>query len=445
MRKNPGNHEIPDRAAPLMPNADYASVVKLGLWILTIGFGGFLAWAFLAPLDEGIPAAGTVTVESSRKRIDHPGGGIIEKILVTEGQLIRAGEPLLILNEIQSKSALEATTNQYYAAVAKFARLRAERERATVIAFPEELINAGGPETSDILRTQDELFRFRRTAQEGELRIIDESVRGLELQLRSLDALKSGHDKQIALFKIQLESYQKLNRDGFVSRNYLLEFERQLSEIQSKLSEDLANIASVNARLAEFRLRGAQRELEFRRDVEEQLADTQREVATLRERLTGQRDIQERQIIRAPVSGRIVDLSFHTIGGVVKPGDRIMDIVPQEDELIIEARVAPQYIDRLHVGLLADVHFDAYAKLMNRPLITGQIEVLSADTLTDPQTRQPYYTIRVSVPESEIRKLGEVQLLPGMLATVMVKTGERSLAAYLVRPLLRRFTSAMKE
>jgi HlyD family type I secretion membrane fusion protein len=192
-------------------------------------------------------------------------------------------------------------------------------------------------------------------------------------------------------------------------------------------------------------MRGAQRELEFRRDVEEQLADTQSEVATLRERLAGQRDTQERLVIRAPVPGRIVDLSFHTLGGVVKPGDRILDIVPQEDALIIEARVSPQYIDRLHVGLTADVHFDAYANLMNRPLIKGQIEVLSADTLTDPQTRQTYYTMRVSVPETEIHKLGDIHLVPGMLATVMVKTGERSLAVYLLRPLLRRFASAMKE
>lgn len=428
-----------------VPNSDYASVVKQGLWLLLIGFGGFLLWALLAPLDEGVPATGTVSVESNRKRIDHPNGGIIQKIVVTEGQLVQAGDPLIILNETQSRSALDATASQYYTALAKSARLRAERQRATTISFPEELTKATDPVIGEVVRTQEELFRFRRTAQEGELQIIKESVRGLEMQLRSLEVLKSGHEKQIALFNKQLESFERLNRDGFVSRNYLLELERQLSEIQSKQSEDLANIAGVNARLAEFRMRGAQREIEFRRDVEEQLTETQREVSTLKERLAGQRDTQDRLILRAPVSGKIIDLAFHTPGGLIKPGERIMDIVPQDDALVIEAKIAPQYIDRLKVGQTADVHFDAYANLANLPLITGQVVVLSADTITDPQTRQPFYTLRVTVPGPEIRKLGSIQLLPGMLATVMVKTGERSLAVYLARPLLRRFSAALKE
>ena len=227
--------------------------------------------------------------------------------------------------------------------------------------------------------------------------------------------------------------------------NQLIDIERQLAEVQSKQSEDLANIAGINARLAEFRMRGAQREIEYRREVETQLAEVQREVSTLAERLAALRDTHQRLALKSPVDGVVVDLAFHTIGGIIKPGDRILDIVPDGDELIIEAQVAPQYIDRMHAGLPADVHFDAYMARAERPVVTGSVKVVSADALTDARTGAQYYAIRVSIPSAELKKLGDLALQPGMTSTVMVKTGERSLLVYLLRPLLRRFSSALSE
>ena len=430
--------------APL-PNADYRSVLRLGLWILLVGFGGFLLWAFLAPLDEGIPAPGLVSVESSRKRVDHASGGIIEQILVREGQTVQAGDPLVELNEIQWRSAVQATRSQYQTALATLSRLRAERDAAAAIAFPAELANTNDSEVLKIIAAQTGLFRARREALAGELRIIRESVRGLEQQLASLAQLRVGRDLQVALFREQLDSYQNLKKSGFLSRNHVIEVERQLAEVQGRQSEDLANIAGINARLGELRIRGAQREAEYRREVETLLADAQREVATLGERQIAQQDTLTRLVIRAPVAGRVVDLAYHTLGGVVKPGERILDIVPLDDEVIVEARMAPQHIDRLHVGLPADVHLEAYANRAEQPVVTGQIKVVSADALVDAKTGLPYFAVRVAVPRSEVSKLGDVKLLPGMLATVMVKTGERTLAAYLARPLLRRFRTSLTE
>jgi protease secretion system membrane fusion protein len=428
-----------------MPNADCRPVLKLGLWILLLGFGGFLLWAFLAPLDEGIPAPGLVSVESSRKRVDHSTGGIIEQILVREGQSVQAGDALLELNETQWRSALQATRSQYQTALATLARLRAERDGATAVAFPDELRDTNDAEVAKIVATQSGLFRARRDALAGELRIIRESVRGLEQQLASLTQLRAGRETQIALFREQLDSYQNLKKSGFLSRNHVLEVERQLAEVQGRQSEDLANIAGINARLGELRMRGAQREAEYRREVEALLAEAQREVATLGERLTAQQDTFSRLVIRAPVAGRVVDLAYHTVGGVVKPGERILEIVPLDDELIVEARMAPQHIDRLHVGLPAEVHLEAYANRAEQPVVAGEVKVVSADALVDAKTGQPYFAVRVGVPRSEASKLGNIQLLPGMLATVMVKTGERTLAAYLARPLLRRFNTALTE
>lgn len=429
-----------------LPNADYAAAIRVGMWLLILGFGGFLAWAALAPLDEGVPAQGTVASESKRKRVDHLTGGIIAKLLVREGSRVKAGEDLLLLDGVQAGAALKATLGQWRIAAATSARLEAERKGLKAVVFPQELLAAASePEAAAAMAAQSELFRSRRMALEGELNIIRESVRGLELQVRSLDQLKAGREKQLQLFNEQLASFTKLNKDGFVSRNQLLDIERQLAEIQSKQSEDLANIAGINARLAEFRMRGAQREIEYRREVETQLAEVQRDVSTLSERLAALRDTFARLSVQAPVDGVVVDLAFHTIGGIIKPGDRILDIVPDGDELIIEAQVAPQYIDRMHAGLPADVHFDAYMARAERPVITGSVKVVSADALTDARTGAQYYAIRVSIPSAELKKLGDLALQPGMTSTVMVKTGERSLLVYLARPFLRRFSSAMSE
>ena len=431
---------------PVVLDADYRRAIGSGIWVLLIGFCGFLAWAALAPLDEGVPAKGVVSVESSRKRIDHLTGGLVDKILVAEGDRVREGQELIVLDAAQAKAALNAALAQWRVAAATEARLRAEREGLKSIAFPKALAEAArDPEAEVAMRAQVELFRARRTALQGELHMIGESVRGLELQLRSLDQLQSGRSKQVQLFQEQLASFRSLNSQGFVSRNQLLELERQLAEVQSKESETLANIALVSARLAELRMRGAQREMEFRREVETQLAEVQKDVATLAERLAAHRDTHSRLVIRAPVSGTVVDLAFHTIGGVIRPGDRILDIVPQGDELIVEARVAPQYIDRVHAGLPADVHFDAYTGRAERPVIAGKVLVVSADALADPRSGEQYYAVRVAVPTGELEKLGKLQLQPGMQGTVMVKTGERSLLVYLMRPLLRRFATAMGE
>lgn len=432
-------------AEAAFPDTDCSRSIRVGMGVLALGFGGFMLWATLAPLDEGIPAAGVVAVESSRKRIDHPNGGVIRRILVREGQEVKAGEDLVVLDDTQARSALNATLSQWQSAQATLARLAAERDGTAAIAFPRELTEAGGKDVADLIRTQTNLFRSRRQGIEGELRIIRESVRGLEVQLASLAKLRAGREKQVALFDEQLASFRKLKAQGFVSRNYLLEAERQLAEVQSRQSEDLANIAGISAQLSELRLRGAQREVEYRREVETQLTDVQREAATLGEKLAAQRDTVERLAIRAPVAGTVVGLAFHTIGGVIKPGDRILDVVPRGDELVVEAQVPPRYIDRLHAGLPADVHFDAYSSRIERPVLTGRVEVISADALTEPRTGASYYTLRVAVPGPEARKLGGLKLQPGMQATVMVKTGERPLMVYLLRPLMRRFGMGMGE
>ena len=428
-----------------IPDTDFGRPSRFGAWLLVAGFGGFLAWAGLAPLDEGVPAPGVVSVESKRKRVEHLNGGIVEKILVRDGEQVRAGQALVLLNDTQARAALNAATSQWLLALATEARLKSEREGAPDVIFPEPLRSARPDEAGPLMRTQSELFRTRRRAIETELAIIAESVRGLEAQLASLDQLLRGRDSQLALFAEQLASYRKLNADGYISRNQLIDSERQLAEVQTRRSEDLSNIAGVKARLAEFRMRGAQRQSEYRREVETQLAESQRDATALGERVAAQRDLHERLSILAPAAGTVVGLAVHTIGGVLKPGERVLDIVPEGDELIVEAQLPPLYAGRVRAHLAADVHFDAALLQSERPVLTGKVALVSADALNDARTGVAYYGLRVTVPGEELRKLGALKLQPGMQATVMVKTGERTLLAYLTRPIWQRFSTALAE
>ena len=429
-----------------LPNENYSETLQFGMWVLIIGFGGFLSWAMLAPLDEGVPAPGVIASESKRKKVDHPNGGVIKQILVQEGSKVKAGEELLLFDDVQALSALNTTLDQWRTAVATAARLDAERKGLEELVFPSELIAVKREKDVETLMVaQTDLFRSRRTALQGELALIREMVRGLELQVKSLDQLKAGRAMQVELLEERLAAYSTLKAKGVASRNQMIEIESQLAEVRSKESDDLTKIVELKTRLAELRMRLSLREIDFRAEVETKLFEVQREIYSLKERLFSLRDIHKHLSIKSPVNGVVVDLAFHTIGSSIKPGDRILDIVPQGDRLIVEAQVAPQHIDRIYPGLPAHIHFDAYMARAERHVITGIVEVVSADALIDSRTEESYYAIRVSVPPVELEKLGKLGLQPGMTSTVMVKTGERSLFVYLMRPFLRFFSSAMKE
>ena len=436
---------LPGPAAPRLPDADPGAPIRQAKWLIVVGLGSFLLWAGLAPLDEGVPTHAQVSVEHKRQRVEHLTGGLVEQILVREGQPVQAGEDLVILNEVQSRAALDAARSQWLLATVTVARLQAEREGAQTVPFPDALAHDPDPQVQAALRAQRELFVSNRRALEGELRIVRESIKGLQAQLDSLVQLAQGRQKQVRLFQDQFGRFEDLQRKGFVSQNQLLEIERQLSEVQSKQAEDLASLAATRARLAEFELREQQIDHDYRRAVEAALSEAQREQAVQTERVRSLSDSFERLVIRAPVSGTVVDVAVNTVGGVVKPGDRLLDIVPADEALVIEAQLAPQFIDRVRPQLPADVHFDAYVSMARRPMVSGVVETVSADVITDPRTGTPYYTVTVRILPGELERLGQVTLFPGMQCSVTIKTGERTLLTYLLRPLLTRASGALLE
>ena len=430
---------------PRLPNTDHAGPTRMAVWLLTVGFGGFLLWSSLAPLDEGVPTPGMVGIDTKRKRVEHLAGGLVEKILVREGQQVKADEDLVMLNDVQGKSALNAVRGQWLMATATVARLQSEQEGLSAVRFPKELANDRAADARAAMKSQSDQFASRRRSLEGELRIVRESTKGLQAQLVSLAQLKSGRERQVSLFKDQLGRFDALQKQGFVSQNQLLDIERQLSEVQSKQGEDLSTIAATNARLAEFQMRERQLLNDFHKDVEAQLTEAQKEQSLQAERLKGLADSHDRLVIRAPVAGTVVDVAVNTVGGVVKPGERVLDIVPVGEELVVEARLAPQYIDQVRPELPALVQFDAYVSMARRPKVNGVVETVSADVITDPRSGAPYYSVRVRIQPQELEQLKDVKLFPGMQCSVTIKTGERTLLTYLLRPLLQRTSSALLE
>ncbi len=420
--------------------------IRTGWRVILLGFGTFLAWGSLAPLDQGIPAEGVITNESSRKQVSHVTGGIIEKIAVKEGQLVKKGDLLVRLDEAQSIANLKAAQSQWWTTLAIESRLRAEIQQRPSLDIPEALREqASLPEIAAILKTQRDVLRARRATSAGEIRLIRESKRGLENQLQSLQNLKTSRERQVALFDEQMASARSLQSQGYLSRNQALDVERQLSEVHSRQSEDLSNINAIQARLAELKLRESQYLVDQRREIEAELADVRREMSSLAERVAAFSDTHERLAIRAPVSGTIVSLAVATVGGVIKSGDRVLDVVPDGDDLIVEAKVDPRYIDRVHTGLQADLHFDAYLDAFQRPIVAGDVQVISADAIPDERTGAPFYRVRVTIPAKDRALLASLKLQPGMPCTVMIKTGEHSLLTYLVKPLMRRFVGALAE
>lgn len=430
-------------------DTDERSIVRFGMLTLGIGFGGFLLWAGLAPLDEGVPGTGVVSVDSKRKTIQHLKGGIVEAIEVREGARVKAGDVLLRLNDKEIKAQLDIVRGQYWAVKATESRLQAERDGRSSVVFPTAMLEAAKTDlrAAEAMRAQTQLFAARRSALSSELGMMDESIAGLNEQIRGLQSVEVGKKTQIDLLEKEVKSLRGLVEEGFVPRNKLYELERALADLSGTRGNDLASVARAKAGISEIRLRKLQRQQDFRKEVEAQITDTQRDVGIQQDRLTALSDEFERTVIRAPNDGSVVGLEAHTLGGVIRPGDRIMDIVPEGDSLIVEAQLPVNLIDKVQVGQFANLHFQIVLAGGRQPAIQGKLVQVSADRLTEQRTGVPYYSARIQItPEGEAELFrNKITPQPGMQTDVVIITGERTVLQYLMRPLMSRLNTGMKE
>lgn len=425
---------------------DTRSTIRLGFWILIVGFGLFMAWAIWAPLDEGVVAPSTVSIETRRKTIQHLQGGVVKQVLAQEGQMVKKGDVLAVLDDATTRAGYETIRQAYLSQRAAESRLLAELAGASSIAFHPDLADGNDTAAQQHVTVQRQLFASRRAAQQAELGAAEQQIVGLEGAIAGMVQMLESRRAQASLQQRQMSSVKELANDGFAPRNQALQLEQVQAELRASIAELESNIQRARNAIAETRLRIAQRRQEFLKEISAQLADVRREVQANQERLVAITADLGRTEIRAPVNGQVVGLTMSSIGGVVTPGQRLMDIVPIGESLLLDARVPPTVIDRVKQGDPAEVRFTAFA---NAPqlVVHGKVVSLSHDAISEqtPGGVISYYLGRVEITPEGMKALGGRELQPGMQAEVLIKTGERSLLTYLLHPLTKRIAAAMTE
>lgn len=432
-----------DKASPL-PTDDKARA-SWGLRMLWLLLGIALIWAIVAPLSQGVSAHGFIKVEGNRKTLQHLKGGIIEEILVKEGDRVGKNQPLLVLNQTQLKAQQGMVESQLVVWMAIEARLMAERDDRDVLIFPEFMQKRmDQPQVSQAVEVHTQLFRTRRNAIKGEQSIGKEAIAGMEEQIHGLSAQEQSKAKQLISYKEELATLRPLYEEGFIPRNRLFELERAVAYLSGQRSDDLASIGRARSQIAETRLKMLQSISDYKKEVETQLSEAQSKVADLKERLVATQDDLDRVVVRAPAAGVVVDLAVHTLGGVVAPGQKLMDLVPEGGGIVVEVQIPTHLIDNVHAGMDADVHFTALDQIIV-PTIPGKLVYVSADRITDPRTDISYFVGRVMISEPGMKLLGNNNLQPGMPADVVLKMSQHSLVGYMLKPLLNRLRFAFSE
>ena len=424
---------------------DATGHIRLGWFIILGGIGGFLLWASLAPLDKGVPLGGTVTVETNKKAIQHANGGTVEAILVKEGDVVKAGDVLVRINSVQASADAEMARVQYFTARTAEARLLAERDGKKIIEFPAELNSVkDDPRVASNISMQKQLFNSRQSAKQSELAAINESIAGLVLQNKGLEESKINKQQQLQFLKEQLDGMRDLAKEGFVPHNRLLDMEQSYAQINAAISEDIGNIGRGKQQILELKLKYQQTTQEYQKEVRTQLSDVQKEADSLANRLSGLDYNLKNVQVKAPVDGTVIGMNIFTNGGVIAPGFKMMDIVPAADSLIVEGRLPVHLIDKVHTNLDVDLIFSAFNQ-NTTPQIPGIVTQISADRFVDEKTGEPYYKLLASVTPEGMKKVASLKIRAGMPVELFVKTGERTMMNYLLKPITDRFKMTMSE
>lgn len=405
---------------------------RIGLFIFFLVFGVFGVWAAVAPLDGAAHAPGTVIVRSDRQVVQHLEGGIVREIRVRNGDPVDAGQPLVVLDDTQSLAQLEIARAQYAALRAQEARLLAERDGLDEVQYPLDL-SALERNAQIEMASQTQLFHTRRNALEGSIEVLEQRIEQLHSRLGGMRALQESKQELADSYTEELDDVRTLLLEGFSDRNRLRELERNGASLRGEAAELIATISSTEIEIGETRLQILQQRREFQNEVATQLAETQSRLKDAQERVTALTDVVSRTVVKAPVAGVVNGLLVHTIGAVIAPGTAFAEVVPQTDELVVEARLSPMDIDRVAVAQEAMIRFSSFSSAV--PNITGTVIHVSADSFTDSNTGASYYTARIEVSAEGVTELGNLVLVPGMPAEVFINTGSRTFFQYILKPI----------
>lgn len=444
--------QVASRQAAAKPKADLTPFhqlrfLALGAFalvgIFVIGFG---FWAAYAPLESAAIAGGAIEAESSRKTIQHLEGGIIGRILVKDGDEVTAGQPLISLDDMRAQANVLVLQMQLWEAQALEARLLAERDGKQAIRFPRPSgpITESNPEFATIMAGQTKIFDTRRKFMASQIDVIQQRKAQTEQEIAGLQAQAAATAKRAAIIKKEVAGVAPLVAKGLQTRVRLLRLEREQAEIDGRSGDIEAKISQAQQSIGESQAMIFKLESDNYSGIAQSLRETQALISQLTERIQAATDVLARTVIRAPEAGTVTDLRIHTPGGVVAAGEPLLDLVPRLDRLIVRALVKPEDIDLVRPGLGARVRLLSY-KHRRVPPVDGVLTYVSADSLVDKETLRPYYTARIRIDETSLSNLPEVEIMPGMPVEVMIKTGEFTVAHYMLRPVLDSFNRAFRE
>jgi HlyD family type I secretion membrane fusion protein len=422
---------------------DWKKPAILGYVIIIFTFVVLGGWSAVAKLDSAVTAPGIVTVENSRKSVQHLEGGIVDKILVQEGQRVDEGQVLFKLAPTQAQASLELQVNQLDDLLAQEARLLAEREHAKAITWPEEITTrADLPLIKEAMSDQTKQFNEEEASLNGQIELLKSKIGEYNNQIQGLQVERDATNKQLQFIVQELKDLTYLLQENLVQKSRVLALQRENARLEGVIGGSLADEAKARTAIGGAELDIQQARNKFNEQVATSILDVRKKISDAREKAGVARDVFKRLEITAPVSGTAQNLKVFTVGGVIKPGETLLEIVPDHEALIVQAHVAPQDMDRMEVGMRAEVRFPAF-KASILPILSGRVQSVSRDRLVDEQTRQPYFLAQVvatDIPD-EIRD----HLVAGMPAELIFPTGERTVLNYLTRPLRDRMSGAFRE
>ena len=437
---------VSDGHAPInRPSSKISSVFLFGLIVVLLAFAGIGGWAATAPMASAVPAAAILAVKGERKQVQHYEGGIVDKVLVEEGETVKEGQLLVLLNDIQVSATASRLRNQIDLHVAQKARLIAERDSSSSIVFPEELVSrAHESSVKEIMESERQQFAARRESLNGQINILKQRISQLQDQIEGHRIQRNSRFEQLKIFELELVGLRELYKKGHYPRNEILARERAMARLKGEAGSDDAQIARALNGVGEARSQIISLRQRFREDVVARYQAIHAAASDLRQRLAVAEDVLASIEVKAPQSGILQNLKVHTSGGVVRAGQLLMEIAPQDKELIVEAQVSPNDIDNIQVGQEAEVRLVALNMLLT-PSVMAKVISVSGDRLVDSVTGGGYFLIRAEISETETEKLGDVTLSAGMPADVLIKTGERTALAYLLKPLTDSLARGMNE
>jgi HlyD family type I secretion membrane fusion protein len=419
------------------PERDAKRIIRAGLLVIVLGAFALTAWGFFAPLSGAVIAPGFVKVDLNRKVVQHQEGGIVRAIRVRDGDLVTQGQELVLLDDVRIDAQLDLLRTQLDAERAKVARLEAERSLAAKPTFPKDLLK------HEYVTREEALFRARREALDTQIAVLRKQIRETVEEAQALAEQIAAEEKALKLQKEELAANEALLAQGYVQKTRLLTLQRAVAEYEARHSERRAELSKSRQRASELEFRILAMRNTYVQTATDELKESTAKTFDLEERIRPSRDASVRQKITSPIEGEVVGLRVFTAGSVIGPRDVLMEIVPKEKRLIVEARIRPEDINHVRPQSEADIRLTAYQS-RTTPLVPGSVTYVSGDRMVDQQTGAPYYVVQIDVPESALAA-SNLKLQAGMPAEVFIRTDTRTALDYLLAPVTSSLRRAMRE